>query len=80
MAGFAVGSQLSKTLAGTMRMILVVGLSGLCAICIVSYVIFIQRGSGETSDVILLAVLLFGIFFSLTFLMPLAGISIDEKP
>src|SRR5262245_23940954 len=77
MAGFALGSQSSKNLAGAMRAVLVISLSTLCVICIVTYVIFIQRGSGETSDVIMLAVLLFGIFFSLTFLMPLAGISID---
>jgi hypothetical protein len=78
MAGYALGSQATKVvnwLRGTLMAV-----SALACLCfVVSYVIYVQRGSGEMSDVIWLAVLLFGIFFSFTFLMPLAGAVIEKK-
>ncbi|MBR1071284.1 MULTISPECIES: hypothetical protein [Bradyrhizobium] len=78
MSGYALGTQ-AKNLPGFARAILIVISAVATVACIVAYVIYVQRGTGELVDVILLAVLLFGAFFSLTFLMPLAGVSIEKN-
>jgi hypothetical protein len=80
MAGYALGTQSSKV-TGIWRIALVIVVSLVCASCLVAYVIFVQRGSGETFEIVRLAILLFGAFFSFAFLMPLVGISIPaEQP
>jgi len=61
------------------RIVMIVASALICVSCIIAYVIYVQRGSGEAFEVIRLAALLFLAFFSLTFLMPLAGISIDAS-
>lgn len=78
MAGYALGSQSSKV-AGFWRAALAIFLSLVCAACVVAYILFVQRGTGEQFEVIRLAGLLFGVFFSFSFLMPLAGVSIGQK-
>jgi hypothetical protein len=78
MAGFILGAQASK-ITGLLRSLLVIAIAVLFLCCVISYVLFVPRGSGEPGDVIKLALLLFGIFFSFTFLMPVAGFSIERK-
>ena len=78
MAGYALGAQSSK-MSGALRVVLVVLVSLVCASCLVAYVIFVQRGSGEPFEIVRLAFLLFGAFFTFAFLMPLAGLSIQQK-
>jgi hypothetical protein len=78
MAGYALGTQSNKV-SGAFRVVLIIVTSLICASCLVAYVIFVQRGSGETFEVVRLAILLFGAFFSFAFLMPLVGISIQQK-
>jgi membrane protein DedA with SNARE-associated domain len=78
MAGYAIGNQAAKA-GRTLRIILILISAVVCLACIVLYVIYVQRGTGDVADVILLAILLFGIFFSFTFLMPIAGVAIDKS-
>jgi hypothetical protein len=78
MVGFILGAQASKVI-GLWRTALVIAMAALFLCCVISYVIFVPRGSGETGEVIRLALLLFGIFFSFTFLMPIAGFSIERR-
>ena len=78
MAGYALGSQASK-MTGFWRAFLVIVLAVVCAACVVAYILFVQRGTGEEFEVIRLASLLFGVFFSFSFLMPLVGVSIGQK-
>jgi hypothetical protein len=77
MSGYALGTQ-AKKLPEWTRVILIITSALATVACIVAYVIYVQRGTGEAMDVILLAALLFGAFFTLTFLMPLAGVSIEK--
>lgn len=77
MAGYSVGAQ-SDRIVGARRVVLILFMAVLCVACVISYVIFVERGSGETIEVIRLAILLFGIFFPLTFLMPLVGLSFGK--
>lgn len=79
MAGSALGKQVPKA-ARRLRSVLIFGSAVVCVACVILYVVYVQRGSGDLSDVILLAVLLFGIFFTFTLLMPLAGIAIKTGP
>ena len=78
MAGYALGTQAS-TIAGWRRVVAIVVSTLICFVCVISYVIYVPRGSGDLFDVIRLACLLFGGFFALTFLMPLAKVTIDEN-
>ena len=78
MAGFILGAQASKA-GGWLRTFLAIADAVLFLLCLISYVLFVPRGSGETGEVIKLALLLFGTFFSFTFLMPIAGFSIEKK-
>jgi hypothetical protein len=58
---------------------LLVVFSVVCAACVVAYILFVQRGTGEQFDVIRLAFLLFAVFFSFSFLLPLVGVTIGQK-
>ncbi|WP_213287569.1 hypothetical protein [Bradyrhizobium sp. sGM-13] len=78
MAGYALGSQSSK-IVGWGRVLLVVFMATATAVCVVTYTILVQRGSGEPLEVTFLAVLLFGIFFPFTFLLPLVGVSVGKS-
>lgn len=78
MSGYALGTQASNV-QGWTRATLIVVSALVSLLCVISYVIFVQRGSGEANEVIRLAALLFGGFFALTFLMPLAGVSIEKN-
>jgi len=78
MSGYALGTHASN-IAGRMRVFVIVVCALMCVICLISYVIYIQRGSGDAFEIIRLAILLFGVFFTLTFLMPLAGVSIEKQ-
>ena len=78
MAGYALGSQAGK-MTGFWRAFLVIVFAVVCAACVVAYILFVQRGAGEQFEVIRLASLLFGVFFSFSFLMPLVGVSIGQK-
>jgi len=78
MAGYALGMQ-AKSLPKSVHAILIAVSAALCVGCIIGYVIYVPRGTGEAVDVVVLAVLLFWIFFPLTFLMPLAGVSIERN-
>jgi hypothetical protein len=78
MAGYSLGTQSGK-ITGVWRVLLVIATAVSCVACVVAYVILIQRGLGETYEIVRLAGLLFWIFLSFTFLMPLAGFSIAEK-
>ncbi len=78
MAGYDFGSQAGK-MTGFWRAFLVIGLAVVCAVCVVAYILFVQRGTGEVFEVIRLASLLFGVFFSFSFLMSLVGVSIGQK-
>jgi hypothetical protein len=78
MAGYALGLQSSK-LRSFGRAFLAIVLAVVCAASVVAYILFVQRGTGEQSDVIRLASLLFGVFFSFSFLMALVGVSIGQK-
>jgi hypothetical protein len=78
MSGYALGTQ-AKNTTGWARVTLIVLSSLVCFVCVISYVIYVQRGSGDAFEVVRLAALLFGGFFSLTFLMPLAGVSIEKN-
>ncbi len=78
MSGYALGTQASNV-QGWTRATLIVVSALISLLCVISYVIFVQRGSGEANEVIRLAALLFGGFFALTFLMPLAGVSIEKN-
>jgi len=78
MAGYALGTQ-AKDIAGWKRVSLIILSAVICLICVISYVIYVQRGSGDAFEVIRLAVLLFGGFFTLMFLMPLAGVSVEKR-
>jgi hypothetical protein len=77
MVGYALGNQVQNG-AARLRIALIVANALLCVTCIVAYVVYVQRGSGDVLDVALLAVLLFCIFFSLTFVMPIAGLAIGK--
>jgi hypothetical protein len=79
MAGYFLGQQSSQISARWVKILLVIALAATCVSCILLYVIFVQRGSGDTFDVVKLALFLFGIFFSFAFLMPLVGFSIEKK-
>jgi hypothetical protein len=78
MSGYALGMQ-AKSLSKSVRTILIAVSAAMCVGSIVGYVIYVQRGTGEAVDFIMLAVLLFWVFFPLTFLMPLAGVSIEKN-
>jgi uncharacterized membrane protein AbrB (regulator of aidB expression) len=78
MAGYGLGSQ-SKKLTSFWRAFLTVVLAVACAACVVAYTLFVQRGTGEQFEVVRLASLLFGVFFSFSFLMPVVGVSIGQK-
>jgi len=78
MAGYALGLQSSK-MTGLWRAFLVIVLAVVSAACVIAYILFIQRGTGEQFEVIRLASLLFGVFFSFSFLMAFAGVSIGPK-
>jgi hypothetical protein len=76
MAGYFLGNQIRVRWA---KILLVVVMAALCVACILSYVLLVERGSGDTIEVVRLALLLFGIFFSFSFLMPLVGFSIQQN-
>jgi hypothetical protein len=79
MAGYALGRQATRV-AGKLRIVLILGSAAICAACVIMYVICVQRLTGDVSDVVLLAILLFGIFFTVAFLMPIAGFAIGKSP
>jgi hypothetical protein len=78
MSGYALGSQ-AKGLQPWKRVGLIILSAAVCIGCIFAYVIYVQRGTGDVTDVITLGLLLFAIFFTFTFLMPLAGVSIEKN-
>jgi hypothetical protein len=78
MTGYFLGNQ-STQLARLARVLLAVAAAALCVSCLLSYVILVERGSGDAFEVVRLGLLLFGIFFSFAFLMALVGFSIRTK-
>jgi hypothetical protein len=78
MAGYALGTQ-ANSVKGWARVTLIIASALVSVGCVISYVIHVQRGSGDAFEIIRLAALLFGGFFALTFLMPLAGVSIERN-
>jgi hypothetical protein len=79
MAGYFLGEQSTHIAFRFVKILLVIIMTAICAVCIVWYILFIQQRSGDTSDVKTLAILLFCIFFSFTFVMPMAGVSFQRS-
>ena len=80
MAGFALGEITAKRLKETQALALVLVIAMVvCFSCFIFYSIRIHGGSANVSDIVLLGVSVTFGFFSLTYLMPLAGIVIEKK-
>jgi hypothetical protein len=81
MAGFPLGGLTAQKIKKVgFKVFLILADLVLCVASIIAYLILSQRGSADISDIILLAVLFSIMFFSFSFLLPIAGVTFDKKP
>jgi hypothetical protein len=81
MAGLPLGKSAAEKLSNGYRNVAAVVSFLFCAAATVAYIILIQRGSANISDIVILAGLISVLFFSFSFLLPLAGFGIgNDKP
>jgi hypothetical protein len=81
MAGYPLGELTARAVSTAWTRAALIILSAIiCVATVVCYAIFVQRGTGEVADIVLLAILLTCIFLSFTFLMPMAGVTIGKLP
>ena len=80
MAGYPIGQISSGQKIGPIAKIFVLVVAALiCIATAILYVIRVQMGQSDTSDIVILALLIFGFFFSFAFLMPFGGVIVDRS-
>jgi hypothetical protein len=78
MGGYQTGRLTSgKAKRAVTKIVLLVAAVFICVASALTYAVRIQMGSANTSDIVLLGLLIAVFFFSLGFLFPIAGIIID---
>jgi hypothetical protein len=77
MAGYPIG-RLSSGVNVILRITLLVLASLVCVAASITYVIRVQLGQSDMSDIVILALLITAFFFSFAFMMPFAGVIADK--
>lgn len=80
MGGFGIGSlvaQKLKSIAWKAALIILAMVT--CVGVILTYVIRVQVGAADISDIVILGILVATLFFSLWFLLPIAGVVANDK-
>jgi hypothetical protein len=80
MAGYPSGNLVAGKIKKSLhRILILIGTAIVCVGSAIAYVVKIQMGSAETFDVAVLGILLAVLFFSLSFLMPMAGVVLSRS-
>jgi hypothetical protein len=80
MAGYPLGELAVKNITSPRGQAACIASSAVvCVAAVIGYAILIQQGYADVSAIVILALLLTTIFFSLTFLMPFAGVVIGKR-
>jgi hypothetical protein len=80
LAGLPIGEMVAQKIKNQLkRALLIVGALIVCVGSLLYYLIYVQSGSANISDIVLLAIFLTVTFFSFTFLMAMARVSLVAR-
>jgi hypothetical protein len=81
MAGYALGDLASQKITSAGTRALLVGCTSLAGVgCTLAYMLWVQEGAANQSDIISWGILVALIFFCFSSLMPVAGVLLETKP